>query len=116
MGATIGTGSLRFEHLREALGIGVARPRISWIVESGTPGWRQRAYELEAQTPAGTPAWSTGRVESAESVLVPWPGDPLASRQWLQVRVRAWGDDGEATPWSKPVDVEAGLLRPDDWQ
>jgi len=116
MGTTIAPGSLRFEHLREALGIGVARPRISWIVESDVPGWQQRGYELEAQAPDGSLAWSSGRVESAESVLVPWPAEPLGSRRRLQVRVRVWGSDGEVTPWSEPAAVETGLLSPDDWR
>ena len=36
---------VRFEHHREALGIGEAAPRLSWQV-AGEPGWRQAAYEL----------------------------------------------------------------------
>ena len=36
---------VRFEHHREALGIGEASPRLSWQVAS-EPGWRQAAYEL----------------------------------------------------------------------
>jgi hypothetical protein len=34
-----------FEHHREALGIGEARPRLSWKTRAG-PSWSQVAYEL----------------------------------------------------------------------
>ncbi len=105
----------RFEHHVDALGIGAARPRLSWIVESTMQGWRQAAYALEAYTPAGVLAAESGRLTSAESVLTPWPFAPLTSRQRLLVRVRVWGEDGEASPWSESAPVEAGLLTPDDW-
>ena len=36
---------VRFEHHREALGIGEPAPRLSWQV-TAPPGWRQAAYEL----------------------------------------------------------------------
>ncbi len=47
-GSTTGVDELspvRFEHHREALGIGEAAPRLSWQV-AAEPGWRQAAYEL----------------------------------------------------------------------
>jgi alpha-L-rhamnosidase len=105
----------RFEHQVEALGIGAAHPRLSWIVESALQGWRQAAYALEAYTPAGVLVAESGRLASAESVLASWPFASLTSRQRLLVRVRVWGEDGEASPWSESAPVEAGLLTPDDW-
>jgi alpha-L-rhamnosidase len=112
----IAPGSLRFEHLREPLGVGTATPRISWRVEDAPQGWEQTAREIEAHDPeSGALAWTTGRVSSSLSVLVPWAGPPLQSRQRLAVRARAWGPGGEATGWSQPAIVEAGLLSPADW-
>src|SRR5690348_15759629 len=70
---------IRFEHLRDALGIGTSRPRLSWLMETGRPGWRQVAYELEAAGPDGQKRAQTGRVDSDKSVLVAWPFAPLAS-------------------------------------
>ncbi|MEV7413328.1 hypothetical protein AB0O04_36600, partial [Streptomyces althioticus] len=53
----------------------------------------------------------TGRVDSAEQVLAPWPGDPLTSRERVTVRVRVWTSDAAGpSEWSTPRDVEAGLL------
>ena len=92
---------VRFEHHREALGIGESAPRLSWRV-AAEPGWRQAAYEL-----------ATGdevfQVASAESVLVPWPGPPLRPREARIVRVRVNGADGSVSDWSDPATVERGL-------
>jgi len=110
---------VQFEHLNQnddlTLGIGVAQPRLSWIVQSDAPGWKQAAYEVEAYTPAGALLEKTGRIESSESVLAPWPFVPLASRQQTALRVRAWNISGQATEWSERYTVEAGLLNPADW-
>ena len=106
---------VRFEHRRETLGFGTAEPRLSWIVEAAASGWRQAAYEIEALAPDGQLRGRTGRVESDQSVLVPWPFPPLASRERVSVRVRAWGSDGEASAWSALSPLETGLLSPGDW-
>jgi alpha-L-rhamnosidase len=98
---------IRFEHhASPAIGIGERRPRLSWHVPGAAPEYRQRAYEIE----------SRGRrlvVESAEQVLVPWPDEPLTSRERVSVRVRV--RDARWSPWSAPATVEAGLLDPAEW-
>jgi alpha-L-rhamnosidase len=57
----------------------------------------------------------TERVDSDQSVLVPWPFSPLSSRESLTVRIRVWGVDGQSSAWSALYHVEAGLLSPLDW-
>ncbi|MEU0479607.1 glycoside hydrolase family 78 protein [Streptosporangium sp. NPDC006013] len=104
---TVNVTDIRFEHLREPLGVGVARPRLSWIARTSRGGWLQSAYEIEARG-------ERVRVESGDSVLVPWPFASLASRERVAVRVRVEGPDG-LSPWSEEVWVEAGLLDPADW-
>lgn len=107
---------VRFEHLREALGIGDVRPRLSWKVVTEEAGWSQCAYELEVHDPRGGSRYSTGRVTSADSVLVPWPGPDLTSRERRVVRVRVWRSHTSApSAWSDHAEVEAGLLLPSDW-
>ncbi|KAB8143059.1 Bacterial alpha-L-rhamnosidase [Chloroflexia bacterium SDU3-3] len=106
---------VQFEHLREPLGVGTATPRISWVVDAAAPGWSQAGYELASFGPGGEPRDQPARAESGESALVAWPFAPLRPRERVAVRVRAWGQDGQPTPWSAPAAVEAGLLRPEDW-
>ncbi|KAL2866932.1 bacterial alpha-L-rhamnosidase-domain-containing protein [Aspergillus lucknowensis] len=113
-----------FEHHRTALGIGEPEPRISWRFDGTVSNWFQGAYELEIKRPAeGNANAHTFHVNSSDSVLVPWPADPLASGEEATVRVRSFGHshgnghgNGPNTPWSDPVTVEAGLLSPEDWQ
>ncbi len=106
---------VRFEHRRGALGLGVDRPRISWTVEVGLPDWRQAGYEIQARGPDCQLLAETGPVKSGESVLVPWPFEPLRSRQLVDVCVRTWGIEGPASDWSEPYRLEAGLLTAGDW-
>ena len=102
-----------FEHVREALGIGVAAPRLSWKT-AAPAGWAQSAYEVRVERAAGV--WqSPAPADSAESVLVPWPTEPLRSRERAEVRVRVTGADGSTSDWSEPAAVEAGLLAASDW-
>ena len=107
------------EHYREPIGIGDARPRLSWVTSTDLADWRQAAYEVEIEPETG-PVFSSGRIESAESVLVPWGATDLVSRDRRSVRVRVWGEGAaestaEPSAWSEGVIVEAGLLEPADW-
>jgi alpha-L-rhamnosidase len=99
--------AVRFEHRDDPLGIGEDRPRLSWQVAS-RQGRRQAAYEL-------TIGDEFFHVDSADSVLVPWPARPLASREAREVRVRVIGTDGEVSDWRDPVGVERGLTA-HDWE
>ena len=72
-----------FEHHRLALGIGERRPRLSWKTVA-EDGWAQVGYEIEVYRDGLVGA--TGRVQSTKSVLVPWPGKPLGSRDMAVVR------------------------------
>ncbi len=103
------------EHRREAHGIGTTRPRLSWSVATLVADWHQGSYEIEAYGPDGTLLNSTGRVEANRSVLVEWPFTALESRERRSVRVRVWNQDGQPTSWSQPVEIETGLLHPNDW-
>ncbi len=106
----------RAEHHREALGIGEARPRLSWAVLDAPAGWQQGAYEIECADPESGDVVSSGRIDSEDSVLVPWPHRELGSRSRRQIRVRVWGSgSAHASDWSPTLTLETGLLEPSDW-
>lgn len=108
--------NLHVEHLQDALGIGAAKPRLSWSVQTETPCWYQKAYQIALCDAEGDLLHQTERIESEQSVLVAWPFAPLTSRQRVSVRVRVWGADNVVSDWSESVPVEAGLLHAEDWQ
>jgi alpha-L-rhamnosidase len=97
---------LRVEHLDDALGTDVRRPRLSWWLPAGSRS--QIAYQLR------TGHWDSGRIESDQSVLVDYSGPQLQSRQQVACAVKVWTDAGESG-WSEPVHWEMGLLESADW-
>ncbi|PLS31177.1 alpha-L-rhamnosidase [Bifidobacterium margollesii] len=105
---------LSFEHQTpgDCLGIGYAAPRLSWKIRSSSP-FRQTAYQVEVSFDGGDRRTLT--VEGDRQVLVPWPVEPLRSRQRAVVRVRVAGEIDGWGPWSSPAAVEAGLLHERDW-
>jgi alpha-L-rhamnosidase len=98
---------LRVEHLDAAIGIDTIRPRLSWWLPDGTR--HQIAYRIRADN-----GWDTGRVQSAESVLVEYAGPPLRSADRVAWQVKVWTDLGESD-WSENCTFELGLLSPEDW-
>ena len=107
----IAAAEVRAEHYDSPAGIGEPAPRISWTVV----GPAQTAYELRVTDPATAQVWSTGRVESTESLLVDWPAPDLTSRARRVVDVRLWSASVGPSAWNAEIVVEAGLLGSDDW-
>ena len=100
---------LRAEHRQNAIGLGVASPRLSWKVSEP-----QRAYVIERTDAAGRVTESE-RIVSPAFHLVPWPFAPLESRERASVRVGVETASGDVL-WSAPLEMEAGLLQRADWQ
>ncbi|MES5823092.1 family 78 glycoside hydrolase catalytic domain [Streptomyces sp. RG80] len=106
----------RFEHQSSTtLGVGTGTPRLSWSVPRADEGYEQSAYEIEISRAGAAERY---RADGPDQVLVPWPCEPLASRESAGVRVRVAhkGDAGEDwSEWSAQAVVETGLLDPADW-
>jgi alpha-L-rhamnosidase len=120
-------GAIRITHLRteyreNPLGLDVARPRLSWWLESTRRGARQTAYQVVA---AGSRSaliegqalwWDSGKVVSDQSVHIEYAGPPLASARRVWWRVRVWDEADQPVEWSAPAWWEMGLLERADWQ
>jgi hypothetical protein len=99
---------LTVEHLRspERAVITDRRPKLGWIVEDPRRGAVQSAYQVRiassaARLAGGAPdVWDSGRVESALSQNVEYPGKPLAPGSAFFWQVRTWDGGGRASPWS----------------
>ena len=84
-GAALRAVRLRCEYLTDPLGIDVARPRLSWELESPRRGDRQTAYRVLVASSAATlragrgDVWDSGRTESDESLHVVYGGPELPS-------------------------------------
>lgn len=100
------------EGFREPIGFHDPAPRFSWTLPAGVQ--KQSAYRIEVID--GSLLWDSGWVESGLSVLVPYGGEPLQSRQRVEWRVRYRDEAGNDSGWSRPASLEMGLLSNSDWQ
>jgi alpha-L-rhamnosidase len=103
--------------MERPIGLDVERPRFSWQFETGRRGAWQKAYEVEVSSANGQePLWSSGRVDSDQSVHVRYEGRTLTSGERAYWRVRVWDERGEESAWSERSYWEAGPLRSADWK
>ncbi|HEY3705731.1 MAG TPA: family 78 glycoside hydrolase catalytic domain [Terracidiphilus sp.] len=117
-----GPADLRVDNLTTPLGIDDTAPGFSWRLEDSTAGAKQAAYQLDVfVAPATVPGdnavafWSSGRVESAQSVNVHYAGPALQASTRYYWRVTVWGEGGKAYPAATPTWWETGLMNPDAW-
>jgi alpha-L-rhamnosidase len=124
--------NLRCEYLKDPLGIDLAKPRLSWVIEdrgqrTEDRGQRQMAYQvLVSSTPEliakdRGDLWDSGKVESDQSIQVQYAGKAIESRMVCHWKVRVWTLTSDLRPltassWSKPASWTMGLLKPEDWQ
>ncbi len=111
---TVSLTNLKCEYKTNPLGSDVARPRLSWQLQADGRGVLQTAYQVRV-TSGDAPLWDSGRVESGQSIHVPYGGPALTSGQRCEWRVRVWTNDGSASEWSEAARWEMGLLAPADW-
>lgn len=100
-----------------------AAPTLSWTVPLVRRGQRQLAYQVRAWVAEagagvgeGAELWNSGRVESAESVWIPWTGAPLPALSSVHWAVRVWDEYETVSDWSMPAALATGPLGEDDWE
>ena len=96
------------------LGLGDTHPRFSWRLEGSGYNIHQVAYEIRVNGPHV--AWSSGQVNSSQSVHVLYGGTPMRSGQRYSWQVRVWDGDSKVSMWSMPSFFEMGILKPGDWK
>lgn len=120
---TSATAQLTVDHLLvenqpNPIGIDQVKPRFSWQLLSSKKNVLQTAFEIKvdvASTGKGA-FWSSGKVNSGQSVQVAYTGPALQSAQKYYWQVRVWDNDGKASSWSKTGNFQMGLLSPADWK
>jgi len=113
---------LRCEYRVNPLGIGVSKPRLSWIVESSERGQFQTAYQiivsstrLKLEKNIGD-LWDSGKVQTDETSQITYAGKTLSSRMECWWKVRVWDKNGRPSDWSEPAYWTMGLLKQSDWK
>ncbi len=118
--AQVTVQNLTIENLNNPIGIDVSRPRFSWQLSSKQRNVLQSAYEIRvgtdaAKLAAGKAVWTTGKVNSAQSLWVPYGGDALHSGDRYYWQVRVWDGMNKPSAWSPPAYWQMALLDTADW-
>ena len=110
------------EYHKNPIGIDVEKPRLSWQIVSDQNNVKQSAYEIrvansvKALSKKSNQIWSSGKVNSNQSVNVEYGGLALKSMQRAYWQVRIWDNNGKASMWSEPAYWETGILNSNEWK
>ena len=113
---------LRCEDLTSPLAIDSAQPHLSWKIKADASGTMQTHYEIMVATSEKAlrrdeaDLWSSGKVASDESVMIPYAGESLASRSLAYWKVRVWDNYGNVSQWSDVQRFGVGILTAEEWQ
>lgn len=113
---------LMCEFQENPIGIDRAQPLLQWKIRDDRRGAKQTAWQViisatrEGADDGVGEVWDSGKVDSEQSVHIPYGGPVLESRNTYFWRVRIWDMNGEVSAWSDIASWEMGLLNDSDWQ
>jgi alpha-L-rhamnosidase len=117
---TISLKKLSVEMMASPAGIDISQPRLSWQIITDVSNIKQVAYQVivadskENLKKGKGLVWNSGKVNSNNSVLIPYTGEKLKSRQTYFWKVKIWTNKGE-TSWAYSEWTMA-FLEPGDWK
>ena len=97
-------------------------PSLSWRLQSGDKGARQSAYRIliastrDALMKDEGDLWDTGKIQSSESLYLPYAGKALPSTAGAFWKVQVWNEKDEPSAWSAPAHWSMGLLDKSEWK
>lgn len=103
---------LFIEYRENPLGID-ERPRFSWKLKSEKQNVVQESYQIQVVSQEKL-MWDSGRVESDQSVLIPYEGKTLEPMVSYQVQADVWDNYGEMSRISG--NFETGLMGEENWK
>jgi alpha-L-rhamnosidase len=107
--------NLLTENKTNPIGIDINSPRFSWELKNEARNTVQTAYEIKLMAPTKSDNWSSGKINTHQSVQIPYTGPALQSNSKYQWQVRVWDQSNQPSAWSMPVNFQMGLLQEADW-
>ena len=119
-GQALLVNNLTSEYKTNPVGIDNLQPRFSWKISGSGTDIMQTAWSIRIATDlkfsSNSIVWTSGKVMSDESVLIPYSGQALKSGQRYYWQVKIWDNKNRETKWSETAFFEMGLLTPTDWK
>lgn len=113
---------LKTQYLENPLGIGSARPLLSYLLTADRKNSYQSAYRiLVSSTMEGLnreegDLWDSGKRQGRENFCIVYGGTQLKSRQRVYWKVKVWDEMDVESDWSSNAVWEMGLLEKKDWK
>lgn len=107
--------NLLCENRSDPIGIDVQQPRFSWQLSSDKRNVHQTAYEIKVNAHTAI-VWSSGKINSDQSVQINYAGKNLQSEKKYAWRVRVWDNEGNVSAWSEAATFKMALLSTSDWK
>jgi hypothetical protein len=120
--ASLAPIDLRCDYAINPLGVDSPNPWLFWKLESDKPNQKQTAYEIIVASSEKDLAhdhgdlWASGKMNSDETIQIPYAGQKLTSWQQAFWKVRVWDTQGKLSAWSKPANWTMGVLQDSDWR
>lgn len=110
------------ENRHKPVGLDDARPRFTWIITSDKKQVLQEAYEIRVSDSRENLEegkhllWSTGKIQSSQSVHIDYAGEPLKPGTNYFWRVKVWDNKGKESKWSEIDWWQTGLMDFSAWE
>lgn len=106
------------ENKPDPVGVDATVPRFSWQLVSNKRNTVQTAYAIEvfASGNKKLPVWNSGKVNTAQSVFIPYAGQVLQSGKKYKWIVQVWDNNGTVAAKSDTASFQMGLLDVSDWK
>lgn len=112
---------LTTERRESPLGVDRTVPLLAWKLAATGRDRKQSAYRIrvvvdgDPTDPDVRSVWDSGVVRSAQSVDIPYGGEPLRSRTRYVWAVRVFDESDRDSGWSEPAWFETAFLDPSEW-
>lgn len=97
------------------VGLDTKQPRFSWQLVSTQKNVMQSAYEIKVTDENKKQVWTSGKVNSDQSVFVPYGGPALASGTKYTVSVKVWDNNKKASNVSEGT-WQTAFFNQSDWK
>ena len=114
---------LQTERRTDPIDVDVARPLLSWTLESGRRGDTVTAWRVVLNSSSSSSSsaaglvvvWDSGRINATAFACEAAPQPPLAAGDSLVWSVQLWDADGVATAWAPAATFTVAKRAPADW-